>query len=121
LADDLMDLQGVEEKAGKPLGVDWRQRRATLPLIHALRMAPPAVAREIRALWLHEPFTNEQFSALCHLVEACGGFETGWRKVKEYQEIASACLDNAPAGMGRDALVALCREVFPLPLLPATV
>lgn len=119
LADDLFDLQGCEEEVGKPLGVDWHQRRATLPLIHALHVAPAAASDHIRALWQHEPFDDAQLSALRELVEAHGGFEYGWQKVHEYRETAWQGLATLPASDGRDALISLCREAFPLPKLPA--
>ena len=34
IADDLLDLQSTQEKAGKTLGTDLRQGKLTLPLIH---------------------------------------------------------------------------------------
>ena len=46
LADDLLDLQGSEHDSGKPLGMDWRQRRPTLPLIIALRQASQQVRKK---------------------------------------------------------------------------
>ncbi|MHB9130630.1 MAG: polyprenyl synthetase family protein [Armatimonadota bacterium] len=120
LADDLMDLQGSEDEVGKPLGVDWQQRRATLPLIHVLRTAPDAVAEEIRILWQQDPFTHEHLTALRCLVEAHGGFDYSWEKVKDYQEQARGCLSGIPASPARDALLRLCVEAFPLPVMPAT-
>lgn len=121
LADDLMDLQGKESDIGKPLGADWAQRRATLPLLHALRVAPAHTAQEIRELWHQEPFTPEHLRAMMYLVESAGGLSYGWQKVKEFREEACGYLDGIPAGPGRDALWHLCTDKFPLPILPATV
>ena len=121
LADDLMDLQGKESDIGKPLGADWAQRRATLPLLHALRTAPADTVREIRDLWHQEPFTPEHLRAMMYLVEAAGGLSYGWQTVKAFREEACACLDGLPAGPGRDALWHLCTDQFPLPILPAAV
>ncbi len=118
LADDLLDLQGSEDDAGKPLGVDWRQRRATLPLIRALRTASPQDAATIRTLWRHDPFTDEQLQALREMVRRYDGFNYGWQKVNEYRERASACLAGVPVGAGRTALEQLLGETFPLPVLP---
>jgi len=118
LADDLMDLQGSEHETGKPLGVDWRQRRATLPLIAALRQSSPDAAAEIRALWQSDPFTDEHLSALRYRVDSAGGFEYCWQKVKEYRGEACGYLASFPAGPGRDALMHLCRDAFPLPVMP---
>ena len=119
LADDLMDLQGSEHVTGKPLAVDWQQRRATLPLIYALAQADPAVVAQIRDLWNSEPFSAEHFSALSLLVQSSGGFDYGWNKVKEYLAVAVACLKDLPPGTGHNALLRLCQQDFPLPVLPA--
>jgi octaprenyl-diphosphate synthase len=48
VADDLLDLVGREETAGKTLGTDLEQRKLTLPLIHMLAMVPPADAAGLR-------------------------------------------------------------------------
>ena len=121
LSDDLLDLQGTEEITGKPLQSDWRQRRATLPLLYALTHSPPATIKQIRMLWLHEPFTVEQFDNLRCLVEAAGGFEFGREKVKEYLAEACVYLHSLPASAGRDALLRLCTERFPLPVMPSAM
>jgi len=121
LADDLLDLQGKESDTGKPLGADWAQRRATLPLLHALQTAPEAVAGEIRELWNREPFTPEHLREMMTLVETAGGMTYAWAKVKEFREDARANLEAIPAGPGRDALQHLCTDAFPLPVLPAIV
>jgi octaprenyl-diphosphate synthase len=121
VADDLLDLQVGEDERGKPQGIDWHQRRATLPLLYAVHHAPADVVAELRRLWGQDTLAPEEFAALQHQVEACGGFEYGWRKVKEYQDMACACLDTIPVSAGRDALLRVCRESFPLPVMPTTV
>ena len=120
LADDLMDLQGVEEELGKPVGSDWQQQRATLPLLYAMRTAPADVAAEIRALFHRDPFGAEELTALRILVESSGGFDYAWQKVKEYREDAYNQLSCLPVGAGRDALVHLCSDAFPMPMMPTT-
>ena len=39
IADDLLDLEGDEARTGKTIGTDLAKRKATLPVIHALRTA----------------------------------------------------------------------------------
>ena len=121
LADDLLDLQATEEETGKPLGIDWRQRRATLPLLYTLHTAPAEVAEQVRALWQQDPLGPEQLAALQSCVEAAGGFEYGWQKVKEYQEKAHGCLQCLPDSPGHDALTHLCTDAFPMPIMSANV
>ena len=40
IADDLLDLVGNEETAGKTLGTDLEQQKLTLPVIHCLHQLP---------------------------------------------------------------------------------
>ena len=49
IADDLLDLVGREETAGKTLGTDLDQQKLTLPLIHALANLPTEEADQLRA------------------------------------------------------------------------
>ena len=45
IADDLLDLVGDEDTAGKTLGTDLEQQKLTLPVIHCLHRLPAAEAR----------------------------------------------------------------------------
>src|SRR5262245_12363979 len=48
IADDLLDLVGNEDTAGKTLGTDLAQQKLTLPVIHSLHRLPPAEAESLR-------------------------------------------------------------------------
>jgi octaprenyl-diphosphate synthase len=119
LADDLLDLSGAAQDTGKPQGTDWRQSRATLPLLYAMRHAPESVAAQIRALWAHSPLREDDLQDLKCLVDRYQGFEYGWGKVKEYLADASRCVAQLPDSRGREALRLLCTDEFPLPVLPS--
>jgi octaprenyl-diphosphate synthase len=49
IADDLLDLVGTEDAAGKTLGTDLEQQKLTLPVIHCLNRLPAADADALRA------------------------------------------------------------------------
>lgn len=117
LADDLLDLQGSEQSTGKPGQHDWRQQRATLPLLYTLRQASPPAVAQLRTLWQQDP-TEDGCRTISALVALHGGFDYGWEKVKEYLAEACDCLTYVPAGAGRDALTRLCTSQFPLPVMP---
>lgn len=51
IADDLLDLVGAEEEAGKSLGTDLQQQKMTLPLIRLLATASAADQPRIRELF----------------------------------------------------------------------
>lgn len=48
IADDVLDLQGSEQAAGKTLGTDVEQQKLTLPIIRALSELPDADAERLR-------------------------------------------------------------------------
>jgi octaprenyl-diphosphate synthase len=48
IADDLLDLVGREDQAGKSLGTDVEQQKLTLPLIRLLRQVEPEQSRHLR-------------------------------------------------------------------------
>jgi octaprenyl-diphosphate synthase len=48
IADDLLDLLGDEQTAGKTLGTDLEQQKLTLPVIHCLNRLPAADAESLR-------------------------------------------------------------------------
>src|SRR5947209_13122776 len=50
VADDLLDLVGREDTAGKTLGTDLEQQKLTLPLIHMLATLPADEAAGLRAV-----------------------------------------------------------------------
>lgn len=41
IVDDLLDVLGSSQEAGKTLGLDWERGKPTLPVIHALRHGSP--------------------------------------------------------------------------------
>jgi octaprenyl-diphosphate synthase len=48
IADDVLDLVGAEDAAGKTLGTDLRQQKLTLPVIHCLHRLPAADGAKVR-------------------------------------------------------------------------
>jgi octaprenyl-diphosphate synthase len=48
IADDVLDLIGTEDAAGKTLGTDLEQQKLTLPVIHCLHRLPAADGAKLR-------------------------------------------------------------------------
>ncbi len=48
IADDLLDLVGTEDAAGKTLGTDLEQQKLTLPVIHCLNRLAPTESAKLR-------------------------------------------------------------------------
>jgi len=70
--DDILDLQGNEATVGKSLGSDVRQLKMTLPVIHALQVAPEGTRAEWQNKLQENTFSTPQ---LVQFVEAHHGFQ----------------------------------------------
>lgn len=71
IADDLLDIVGVEKKTGKTLGSDLKKQKLTLPIIRLLATATSADATIIRELLAHpEDETAAQLRAYLHKSDA---------------------------------------------------
>src|SRR5438046_2969639 len=81
IADDVLDLVGVEETTGKSLGTDLEQQKLTLPLIHLLAQANGAAAK-VRQV-LTSP-GNHKREALVPLLTQTGAVEVARRKAQEF-------------------------------------
>ncbi len=104
IADDLLDLTGLESKAGKTLGTDLEQRKLTLPLIHCLAHSPDA-DRLRDAIAAGGPGAA---IALRAAMERTGSFDYARGIADESAKRAKRELDCLPPGECRSVLESLC-------------
>jgi octaprenyl-diphosphate synthase len=109
IADDLLDLVGREDEAGKSLGTDLKQLKLTLPLIHLLREAGPEDARQIRQL-LTQPGERELRLLQRHLRES-GAITYATRTAERYAADARQELFDLPPSECRQILEDLTHRV----------
>lgn len=104
ITDDLFDYLGTESVVGKPVGSDLREGKVTLPLIAALRNAPPAErARMEQRIRSGEIFAG-QWSAMTEFVHAHAGIEYALGRARAFGRDAKAALLALPPTAERDAL-----------------
>ena len=104
IKDDILDYDGNEE-LGKPVGVDIKEQKITLPLLGA--MANSDKAEEIRACVrdiVDNPGYCDQITAF---VKVNGGIEYAAARLDEFIERAKRALDIFPDSPEKTALVAL--------------
>ena len=106
IADDLLDYREEKETTGKPSGLDLREHKVTLPLIHALREMSPASRRGVEQLFGSETVSDEDIASVAGLVEENGGFEYARERGEEYAEKAHAALADLPDTVARRSLTA---------------
>jgi octaprenyl-diphosphate synthase len=92
IADDLLDLVGVEDSAGKSLGTDLDQKKLTLPIIHYLSTGN-AERRERFEKMLAAP-GNHKREWLQPELEASGSIDYARRRAEEYANLAAAELNG---------------------------
>ncbi len=94
VADDLLDLTGDEDKAGKTLGTDLDQQKLTLPVIHALNQLPPAAADEFRDV-LRTPGEDRRHK-VADVLEETGSLGYARRRAEEFSRNARTALECLP-------------------------
>lgn len=87
IVDDLLDYRGEQRKTGKPMGTDFREGCATLPLIY-VRDRLSAQEREAARKVFGTEICDEEVRALVAQMRRHGAFERAEAKAEEH--IASA-------------------------------
>jgi len=107
LADDALDYGGATETLGKNAGDDFREGKATLPLLLAIARSGPREADFWeRAINRHDQ-TDADFRRARELIIGTGALEATLDLAADYAETAKAALEGFPAGDWREALSAL--------------
>ncbi len=100
VVDDLLDFTADEAATGKPSGLDLREHKVTLPLIHALPRMTPAQRRTVEVLMANPAPTDGEIQAVVDAVARCGGLEYARGRAERFIEAAEAdlgVLDPSPA------------------------
>ena len=106
IKDDILDYAGTDA-LGKPVGVDLKEQKITLPLLAALEGSPREA--EIRALVRDIPSHPEHCEEIRRFVKERGGVEKASDRLSEWVERAVRALDAFPDGPARDFLIAIAR------------
>jgi octaprenyl-diphosphate synthase len=106
IADDLLDYREEKETTGKPSGLDLREHKVTLPLIHALREMSASSRKEVERLFDNEAVTDEDIASVVRIVDENGGFDYARERGDEYAERAHDALADLPDTVARSSLTA---------------
>ena len=106
IKDDILDYAG-SDALGKPVGVDLKEQKITLPLLEALAGSPQEA--EIRALVREIPSHPEHCGRIRRFVDERGGVEKASARLSEWVERAVRALDAFPDGRAREFLTAIAR------------
>jgi geranylgeranyl diphosphate synthase type I len=114
--DDVLGIWGEPEVTGKPMASDLRQRKKTLPILHALSSGG-RLARELTDLLAGDEPTGDRLTDAVRLLDAAGSREWALDLATRYLADALAQLDGpafcaGPAQDLREAALFIARRDF---------
>lgn len=105
IKDDLFDY-GTSE-IGKPLGIDIKEKKMTLPLIYALSKASASDKRRIKGIVKSNKQTNKKIQEVIDYVKASGGIDYAKEVMQGYYQKSRELLMDFPDSQYRQSLLDL--------------
>lgn len=106
IKDDLFDY-GSGKKTGKPTGIDIKERKMTLPLIHALNSSANGQKKEMINIIKNHNTKPGEVKKVINFVMESPGIDYSVRKMEEYRDKALAILHELPDTPSRQSLEGL--------------
>jgi len=103
IRDDILDYEG-NGLTGKTAGNDIKEKKITLPLIHALEQSPSSESRHILSIVRKKKKTKAEIGEVIKFVSETGGIEYADLKMNQYRDKALAILDSYPDSEVRESL-----------------
>jgi octaprenyl-diphosphate synthase len=104
IRDDLLDYRGQSSVIGKPTGIDIKEKKLTLPLIHALRQAGSKDRTRVLKM-VRKGASNSDVGWILRVVEANGGLEYALNVARTFGQNALDALSPLPPSEAKDALI----------------
>lgn len=105
IKDDLFDYG--EDQIGKPLGIDIKEKKMTLPLIHALSNASSSDKKRILRTIKRNSDDADKVKEVIAFVKSSGGIEYAKKVMNEYYAKALAILEEFPDSVYKQSLADL--------------
>ncbi len=103
IKDDLLDYEGTG-LTGKTVGNDIKEKKITLPLIHALEQSANSKKRHILSIVKGRKKTKDEINEVISFVSDYGGMDYAEIKMNQYRDKALAILDSYPDSGVKDSL-----------------
>lgn len=107
IKDDMFDF-GTDD-VGKPLGIDIKEKKVTLPLIFALNNCTPKVKKEMINLVKNHNDDPAKIARIIQFVNETGGLQYAETQMKKYQDEAFEILNTFPDSEYRRSMEMLVR------------
>jgi octaprenyl-diphosphate synthase len=105
IKDDLFDYG--EQEIGKPVGIDIKEKKMTLPLIYALSKAPWSEKRRIISIVKNESDKPKKVKEVIEFVKRSGGLQYAIESMNKYHQNALALLAQFPESAYKKSLIQL--------------
>lgn len=102
IRDDLFDF-GTDD-VGKPLGIDIKEKKMTLPLIYALRQTDAATRKDILRRIKRSSEEPETVRHVVNFVRQSGGLDYARKVMYQFRDEAFAILHTFPFSPARESL-----------------
>jgi octaprenyl-diphosphate synthase len=103
IKDDILDYDGTG-LTGKIIGNDIKEKKITLPLIHALEQAPGSEKRHIIGILKNKKKTKSEISEVIGFVNDYNGIGYAESRMTQFCDKAFAILDTYPDSDVKDSL-----------------
>jgi len=103
IRDDLFDF-GEDTEIGKPVGIDIKEKKLTLPLIYALQKADRPTRRYIVGILRNESERTEKVAEVIQFVRQSGGLAYAREAMCRFRNEALELLHHTPDNPARTAL-----------------
>ncbi|MDB5285370.1 MAG: polyprenyl synthetase [Mucilaginibacter sp.] len=107
IKDDMFDF-GTDD-VGKPLGIDIKEKKVTLPLIYALNNSDSSEKKRMINLVKNHNDDAKKITEIINFVKEKGGLKYSETQMKTYTDAAFEILNTFPAGEARTGLEQLVR------------
>lgn len=106
IRDDLFDFQ-KNGLAGKPVGNDIKEKKLTLPLIHALGNVAASERRKVLRMISSRNMNQKKLSEIINFVHLNGGIDYASTKMTEYRDKAMETISGFPDSAAKTSLIEL--------------
>jgi len=110
IKDDLFDYS--EGGIGKPVGIDIKEQKMTLPLIYTLNNVDAKTKKWMINIVKKHHKDKKKVKELINFVKSHGGIEYTIQKMKEYQQKALQILDKYPDNPAKESLKLMVNYVI---------
>ena len=105
IKDDLFDYG--EQEIGKPVGIDIKEKKMTLPLIYALSKATWSEKRRVISIVKNESDKPKKVKEVIEFVKKSGGMEYAITAMNRYHQEAMTLLNDFPDTVYKKSLIQL--------------